>query len=96
MIGRRGFITGLISLAAAPAIVRAGSLMPVKVMLPDTKRLITSKLAAGRSMTVEEYIEMVMGPRIREMQRLVADQIMYGNPRLRLDGLTLLTTDWPR
>lgn len=30
MIGRRGFITGLISLVAAPAIVRAGSLMPVK------------------------------------------------------------------
>lgn len=27
---RRGFITGLISLVAAPAIVRAGSLMPIK------------------------------------------------------------------
>lgn len=34
MIGRRGFITGLISLVAAPAIVRAGSLMPVKVIEP--------------------------------------------------------------
>ncbi len=33
MIGRRGFITGLVSLVAAPAIVRAGSLMPVKVMV---------------------------------------------------------------
>lgn len=33
MIGRRGFITGLISLVAAPAIVRAGSLMPVKVLV---------------------------------------------------------------
>ena len=32
MIGRRGFLTGLISLVAAPAIVRAGSLMPVKVI----------------------------------------------------------------
>jgi hypothetical protein len=29
-MNRRGFITGLISLVAAPAIVRAGSLMPVK------------------------------------------------------------------
>jgi hypothetical protein len=35
MIGRRGFITGLISLAAAPAIVRASSLMPVKRMAPN-------------------------------------------------------------
>lgn len=30
---RRSFITGLVSLVAAPAIVRAGSLMPVKVMI---------------------------------------------------------------
>lgn len=34
---RRGFITGLISLVAAPAIVRAGSLMPVKVMIEPTR-----------------------------------------------------------
>ena len=31
---RRGLITGLVSFIAAPAIVRASSLMPVKVM-PD-------------------------------------------------------------
>jgi hypothetical protein len=30
LISRRGLITGLASLVAAPAIVRAGSLMPVK------------------------------------------------------------------
>lgn len=34
MLTRRGLITGLISLAAAPAIVRIESLMPVKVMHP--------------------------------------------------------------
>lgn len=33
MIERRSFITGLIALVAAPAIVRAGSLMPVKRMI---------------------------------------------------------------
>jgi len=32
MINRRSLITGLISIVAAPAIVRAGSLMPVKKM----------------------------------------------------------------
>ncbi len=32
MISRRGLIGSLISLAAAPAIVRASSLMPVKVI----------------------------------------------------------------
>jgi hypothetical protein len=30
MTTRRGFITGLISFVAAPAIVRAGSLMPIR------------------------------------------------------------------
>jgi hypothetical protein len=33
-INRRSLITGLISFVAAPAIVRAGSLMPVKLMTP--------------------------------------------------------------
>lgn len=33
-LSRRGLITGLISFAAAPAIVRIESLMPVKVMEP--------------------------------------------------------------
>lgn len=32
MIHRRSFVTGLISLIAAPAIVRASSLMPVKLV----------------------------------------------------------------
>ena len=32
---RRSFITGMISFFAAPAIVRASSLMPVKQMLTD-------------------------------------------------------------
>lgn len=32
VLARRGFITGLISFVAAPAIVRVGSLMPVKVL----------------------------------------------------------------
>lgn len=31
-MNRRGFIRGIIGLCAAPAIVRAGSLMPVKVI----------------------------------------------------------------
>ena len=33
MIHRRSFITGLVSLVAAPAIVRVGSHMPVRVMV---------------------------------------------------------------
>jgi hypothetical protein len=35
LINRRGLITGLVSFVAAPAIVRAGSLMPVRsIVMP--------------------------------------------------------------
>lgn len=34
-LSRRGFIGGLIGIVAAPAIVRASALMPVKVIAPE-------------------------------------------------------------
>lgn len=45
---RRGLITGLIAFAAAPAIVRAASLMPVKVMKP-------ALFKAGEYVTLTEF-----------------------------------------
>lgn len=39
ILPRRSFITGLVSLIAAPAIVRAGSLMPVKSMYTKVTRI---------------------------------------------------------
>lgn len=39
MATRRAFITGLVSFVAAPAIVRVGSLMPVKVMPTEAQFL---------------------------------------------------------
>lgn len=35
LLARRSFLTGLASALAAPAIVRAGSLMPVKALKPE-------------------------------------------------------------
>ena len=35
MITRRGVIQGLVSFVAAPAVIRVGTLMPVKVMPPE-------------------------------------------------------------
>lgn len=39
MINRRSLITGLISLVAAPAIIRVSSLMPVKNMMEESSLL---------------------------------------------------------
>jgi hypothetical protein len=45
-IARRSFITGLIAMVAAPAIVRAGSLMPVKAMpsVDDIHALLEARI----------------------------------------------------
>lgn len=53
-LARRSFITGLISLVAAPAIVRAGSLMPVKVMLEPVYG-IGPAMHALNMMDIESY-----------------------------------------
>jgi hypothetical protein len=54
---RRSFITGLISFVAAPAIIRAGNLMPVKSMEPQG--------ILYRAISVEEMIDRMMdGPAI--------------------------------
>lgn len=39
MLARRGFLTGVFSAMAAPAIVRAASLMPVKALPPEVYTL---------------------------------------------------------
>lgn len=44
ILPRRKFITGLVSLMAAPAIVRASSLMPVKVVTQLTPEEIYGKI----------------------------------------------------
>ncbi len=75
MIGRRGFITGLISfVATAPAIVRASNLMPIKAMMDEA--------AIARAM--RDYIEhIVMPPLISAMQ----DFAVYGSSFLEFaDG----------
>lgn len=45
---RRSLITGLISLIAAPAIIRAGSLMPVKTILPLSEWEPIGEVFAGQ------------------------------------------------
>lgn len=59
MIERRSFITGLIALVTAPAIVRAGSLMPVKQMIevPRVKGIETGlSILSGGSLQLGDII----------------------------------------
>lgn len=63
MINRRTLITGLITFAAAPAIVRASSVMPVKVIKP---------------IYIYEILDIITKAHIEELNKIVADDIMFG------------------
>lgn len=66
MLSRRGLITGLISLAAAPAIVRASSLMPVKVMEPalTMEQLLALRIADAERIMREAMARCLYGDRL--------------------------------
>jgi len=73
-MNRRSLITGLISFVAAPAIVRASSLMPVKVM--DLGGLVWPAFEIGdRSVNGVYVITSVTGSRLftRELQSVTLD-----------------------
>ena len=59
MISRRGLITGLIALVAAPAIIRTpGLLMPIKgiqIIIPDDWEHYTSQFKWNRGLIAEDW-----------------------------------------
>lgn len=69
MLHRRGFMTGLVSALAAPAIVHAGNLMPVKQILL-------------RPFTLDDFNK-ILGPMINQLAEQVAKDILnYGTSPL--------------
>ena len=73
MINRRGLITGLISLAAAPAIVRASSIMPVKVI--------------KSTLTLEEYANLVLKPMIDDLVKRIELDLVYGSGGFSVENI---------
>jgi len=69
MLNRRSLITGLISLCAAPAIVRAESLMklaPTEIIKPDIKY------------DLEAFLNQIIEPYLEKYQEAFANAILYG------------------
>jgi hypothetical protein len=70
-LSRRSLITGLVSLVAAPAIVRATSLMPVKTIDPE---LVYFEWA-GNSIRAEAHIVELLKRRIANAERVMIENI---------------------
>ena len=60
MLNRRALITGLISLVAAPAIVRATSIMPIKA-LPSAEDLLKIRMNAVYELTRKHLVDSLYG-----------------------------------
>lgn len=76
MISKRSFLVGLI---AAPVIIRAGILMPIKVIEPI------------RVFTLADY-EALINKMAENYQKKIADAIMYGN-NFEYGGLKFFVED---
>lgn len=63
MIARRSFLTGLAAAFAAPAIVKASSLMSVKAMPSDVDiyKLLAERIANAEHMLCEQMAQMIYG-----------------------------------
>lgn len=73
MISRRGFLSGILAAASAPAIVRASSLMklpPSKILLPSNE-IIAAPFS--HRLIVEESSLAIVNSRCLERMRITAD-----------------------
>lgn len=68
---RRGLITGLISLVAAPAVVRAASIMPVKMPVSTTVPSWRDQVAA-----IFDRLESIGNPRLARNVALIAGMVV--------------------
>jgi hypothetical protein len=76
LLTRRGLITGLVSLVAAPAIVRASSLMPVKAWVdaqPMTSFEIFRHQQAWREAMLDAMRQMVDPPLIVDGDKVIGN-----------------------
>lgn len=63
---RRAFLTGLISFVAAPAIVRASSLMPVKIIEPEIIQISYGIARTGGGVCLSRISELLL-PGLRNL-----------------------------
>lgn len=80
IIQRRSFITGLVSMIAAPAIVRIDSLMPVRsapkiVKVLWSRQIVTPKYLTGGLIKIDILYDMYVRPEWTNFIGEINDQI---------------------
>jgi hypothetical protein len=77
-VARRSFITGLIALVAAPAIVRAGSIMPVKAVAWSKDELLA---------LLDRRLDEVVAVMARNLNEAIFGDVIGGGKNWPLAGL---------
>jgi hypothetical protein len=110
MTTRRGFLATVLTLAAAPAIVRASSLMPVRMLEPGydlaalrkARSLLNARWAIGDVFTVSGYPGQWVVASISERRDSIGGvspwsciEVSRDDPTLNAIGLRLPSREWP-
>lgn len=77
---RRSFITGLVSLVAAPAIVRVSSIMPVKQMLPAPEDIYAeiARFLLQQTEALRQRIAAAEGVLLEGVKTEIVDDRVFG------------------
>lgn len=74
-MNRRGFLGAMLAACAAPAIVRAGSLMRINpAIVPDDRVVIITQYGTDIGHMVEE----ALGERMQLIREMIAYEVLYG------------------
>ena len=93
MIERRKFISGLISFVAAPAIVRAGNLMPVKQMVSADEWLTATFLRVSGMLDAQREINERYSGMLARCRWLSYEEAIERFPD-RYERLKATVADW--
>ena len=96
-LSRRGFLAGIISACAAPAIVRSGLIMPIKpqLVVPPANELVVWPSSSGGLFTIVG--EDSAGNAITEVLRLIDGQPMKTTKLFRtINGISAMAIGAPR
>ncbi len=89
---RRGFLGAMLAACAAPAIVRAGSLMRINpAIVPDDRVVIITQYGTDIGLMVEG----TLGERIQLIREMIAYEVLYGITSVDQHGeRKIIAADW--
>lgn len=92
-MNRRGFLSGILALSAAPAIVKAANLMPIWVQresglyvsgIPYYDGVDLNFTTADLTLSLDNFSERIIGPALIAIAQRIDDDVFYRAQKIAL------------